>query len=133
MQAQDTAPGCLPDPYTNMGSHRNDLCRQLLAKEVFPKHFISAFRRTETDIAPTELIIKGLGPPCYPPFTQSSSHLSPPGRLDQEKSSADLLQTYATILWHSFRFDYQYLNIMKQNGCGANPREVPLANSSPDF
>gem|GEM_PF-5897036 len=44
-----------------------------------------------------ELIIKELGTPCYPPLTQSSSHLNPPGHQDQERSSADFLHIQAMI------------------------------------
>ena len=61
------------------------------------------FVESETGIMSIELIIKELGTPCYPPLTQSSSHLTPPDSESQEKPLTDDLQFYGTILCHGFR------------------------------
>jgi len=56
MQAQEAAPGFLPDPYINLGNHQMMARRRLSAMKVFPKHPLDAFRRTETGIVPIELV-----------------------------------------------------------------------------
>ena len=55
MQAQEAAPGFLPDPGINLGSHSHMECSAQLCHERFPK-LHSAFRESETGIAPIELV-----------------------------------------------------------------------------
>ena len=51
MQAQEAAPGFLPDPYINLGSHTKMACTAQKSHERFPK-LHSAFRESETGIVP---------------------------------------------------------------------------------
>ena len=46
-----------------------------------------------------------------PPFTQSSSHLTPPDSESQEKPSTDDLQIHGTILCHVIRLWFDYFNL----------------------
>ena len=132
MQAQEAAPGFC-QTLTSIWVAIQMACTAQKSHERFPK-LHSAFRESETGIVPqSQLIIKGLGTPCYPPFTQSSSHLIPPGRLDQEKPSADLLQIiFVFLLVHdTTNISYQYFGyiaIAKSIGM-RTPHLVPVSDT----
>ena len=45
MQAQEAAPGFLPDPYINLGNRTMTACTALTGHKRFPKHLLDAFYR----------------------------------------------------------------------------------------
>ena len=55
--------------------------------------------------------LRPLSKPRQSPIRQSSSHLIPPGHLDQEKSSADYLHNQVTILCHRVSFVWSYFKL----------------------